>query len=192
MAFAGAINAQALLEAGDAPGALELLLASAGGDELPLLAGSWRAMYFELLTRCCLELGDDDQAAVAARRLRTQAGELGLKLPMLLADRAAASVALAQGAPHDAVDFALSAVERAEEIDAPVHAATSRALPVAPSSRAGARTRRSHSSCEPRRITTRSGRCATGIRWTHSSAHWATPSTVEAGPAGQVAPAWSC
>ena len=127
-AFAGAIHAQALIEAGDAPGALELLLASAGGDELPLLAGSWRAVYFELLTRCCLELGHKDQAEVAARRLRAQADELGLNLPSLLADRAAASVALVEGRPNEAADLARSAVQRAETIDAPVHAATSRAL----------------------------------------------------------------
>jgi len=127
-AFAGAIHAQALIETGDARGALELLLASAGGDELSLLAGSWRATYFELLTRCLLDVGDADRAAIAARRLRVQADELGLQLAFLLADRAEASVALAEGRPYEAVDLATSAVRRAEAIEAPVHAATSRAL----------------------------------------------------------------
>lgn len=127
-AFAGAIHAQALLETGDARGALQLLLESAGGDELPLLAGSWRAIYFELLTRCCLELGNRDRAEVAAGRLQEQASELGLNLALLLAERAAALVALADGRPNDGVDLAVSAVQRAETIEAPVHAATSRAL----------------------------------------------------------------
>jgi DNA-binding CsgD family transcriptional regulator len=127
-AFAGAIYAQALCEAGEPDRAVELLLDSVGGEDIPLLAGSWRATYFELLTRCCLELGQVDNARAAAQKVREQADEQGLQLSGLMADRAGAAVALAEGRPEDATDLALSAVARSEEIGARVHAATSRAL----------------------------------------------------------------
>jgi DNA-binding NarL/FixJ family response regulator len=127
-AFAGAIYAQALCEAGEPNRAVELLLDSVGGEDIPLLAGSWRATYFELLTRCCLELGKLDEARAAADKVRAQADEQGLQLSGLMADRAGAAVALAEGRPEDATDLALSAVARSEEIGARIHAATSRAL----------------------------------------------------------------
>jgi DNA-binding NarL/FixJ family response regulator len=127
-AFAGAIHAQALCEAGEPDRAVELLLDSVGGEDIPLLAGSWRATYFELLARCCLELGQVDNAQVAAQKVREQADEQGLELSGLMADRAGAAVALAEGRPEDATDLALSAVARSEEIGARIHAATSRAL----------------------------------------------------------------
>jgi predicted ATPase/DNA-binding NarL/FixJ family response regulator len=127
-AFAGAIHAQALCEAGEPKRAVELLLDSVGGEDIPLLAGSWRATYFELLTRCCLELGQIENARAAAEKVRAQADEQGLQLSGLMADRAGAAVALAEGRAEDATDLALSAVGRSEEIGARVHAATSRAL----------------------------------------------------------------
>jgi ATP/maltotriose-dependent transcriptional regulator MalT len=127
-AFAGAIHAQALLEAGDAEGALELLLASVGGEDVPLLAGTWRATYLELLARCCLAVGRLEQAQRAAARVRAQAGELGLGLARLMADRAGAAVALVGGSPQEAVQLALSAVALSEEIGARRHTAASRVL----------------------------------------------------------------
>jgi DNA-binding NarL/FixJ family response regulator len=127
-AFAGAIHAHALLEAGNPEGALDVVLTSTGGEEIPLLAGGWRATFLELLTRCFVELGRRDEADAAARRARRQAEDSRLGLPELMAHRAAAAVALADGKPHDAVDLALSAVAVADEIGARVHAATSRAL----------------------------------------------------------------
>ena len=127
-AFAGAIHAQALLESGDANGALELLLESVGGEEIPLLAGGWRAHFMELLTRCNLELGRRSAAEAAATRVRRLAEELELGLPGLMADRASAAVAIAGGDYEVAVELARSAIQRSEAIGAPVHAATSRAL----------------------------------------------------------------
>jgi DNA-binding NarL/FixJ family response regulator len=127
-AFAGAIYAQALCEAGEPKRAVALLLDSVGGEDIPLLAGSWRATYFELLTRCCLELGQIENARAAAEKVRAQADEQGLQLSGLMADRARAAVALAESRAEYAADLALSAVARSEEIGARVHAATSRAL----------------------------------------------------------------
>jgi ATP/maltotriose-dependent transcriptional regulator MalT len=127
-AFAGAIHAQTLLEAGDPDAAFELLLESVGGEEIPLLAGGWRATFFELLTRCCLALGARDQAEAAAQRVRLLADELGLCLSGLMAARAAAAVALEDRRPADAVELALSAIGQSERSGARVHAATSRGL----------------------------------------------------------------
>ena len=127
-AFAGAIHAQALLEAGDSEAALELLLASVGGEDVPLLAGTWRATYLELLTRCCLAVGRMEPARRAAARVREQARELGLGLARLMADRAEAAVALAAGNPEEAAAHALAAAGLAGEIAAPVHAAACRML----------------------------------------------------------------
>jgi predicted ATPase/DNA-binding NarL/FixJ family response regulator len=127
-AFAGAIHAQALCEAGEPERAVELLLDSVGGEDIPLLAGSWRATYFELLTRCRLELGQLEPARAAAEKVREQAEEQGLQLSRLMADRAGAAVALADGRPDDASGLALSAFAQSEAIGARVHAATSGAL----------------------------------------------------------------
>lgn len=51
-AEAAADLAAALLERGQPETAIELLLGSAGGEELALIAGSPRARYLEVLTRC--------------------------------------------------------------------------------------------------------------------------------------------
>ena len=45
-----------LLEEGDLDRAVELLLGRAGGEELTLIPGNWRAYCLELLTRCWLAL----------------------------------------------------------------------------------------------------------------------------------------
>ncbi|MFZ0014026.1 MAG: AAA family ATPase [Acidimicrobiia bacterium] len=127
-AFAGAIHAQTLLETGDAMGALDLLLVSVGGEDIPLLAGGWRAHFLELLTRCSLALGDRTQGSRAAQRLRSQADEHDLGLTRLMADRAGAELALFDGRHEAAVGFARAAVATAERIAAKTHLATSRAL----------------------------------------------------------------
>jgi len=127
-AFAGAIHAQTLLEFGDAGAAISLLLESVGGEEMPLLAGSWRAHFLELLTRCGLAVGRRDIAVTAVARLRRQSEEHGLGLTMLMAHRAAAEVALADQRHAEAVEEARSAVEAAETIGARTHATVSRAL----------------------------------------------------------------
>jgi DNA-binding NarL/FixJ family response regulator len=127
-AFAGAIHAQTLFESGDADAALVLLLESVGGEEVPLLGGSWRAHFLELLTRCGLAVGDREMAVAAAARLRKQADEHGLGLTNLMAHRAEAHVALDEGRAEDAVVAARAAVSTAEQIEARTHGAVSKAL----------------------------------------------------------------
>jgi DNA-binding NarL/FixJ family response regulator len=127
-AFAGAIHAQTLLEIGDASTARDLLLESVGGDEIPLLAGGWKAHFFEVLTRCSLAVGDIEGAHHAAERVKSEATEHDLVLTRLMANRAGAEVALVDGDADKAVTLARSAVAGAEEIGALAHVAPSRAL----------------------------------------------------------------
>ncbi|HEX6219933.1 MAG TPA: AAA family ATPase, partial [Acidimicrobiia bacterium] len=114
-AFAGAIHAQTLLEIGDPAAARELLLDSVGGEEIPLLAGGWRAHFFEVLTRIHLALDDLEDARRAAVRVRAEAVAHDLVLTSLMADRAGAEVALADDDADRAVTLARSAVAGAEE-----------------------------------------------------------------------------
>jgi DNA-binding NarL/FixJ family response regulator len=127
-AFAGAIHAQTLLEIGDALAAKELLLDSVGGEEIPLLAGGWRAHFLEVLTRIHLALGDLVEAHHAAERVRDEAMAHGPVLTRLMADRAGAEVALADDDAELAVCLARSAVAGAEEIGLNAHVAPSRTL----------------------------------------------------------------
>jgi tetratricopeptide (TPR) repeat protein len=126
--YASVALATALCESGDAGGAIEVLLGGAGGEELPLVAGGWRANYFELLTRCHLAVGQPAAADSAAARAAATARELGLPLAAAMAHRAAAAVALDRGEPGIAAERALAAAAGAEEVGARVDAARARTL----------------------------------------------------------------
>ena len=65
---AGVALAAALLATGDAARAVDELVTSAGGDELPLMPACWRPGGFELLTRCQLTHGRLDEASRRRRR----------------------------------------------------------------------------------------------------------------------------
>src|SRR5262249_25138781 len=93
---AGHALAAALLAAGDAAGAEEVLLDTCGGEQLSHAPGTWRAGGLELLTRCRLARGDVEGADRSAANARAWAVELGLSSAAAMADRAAAAVALAR------------------------------------------------------------------------------------------------
>ena len=120
--------ASALVETGEPGRAIEILLAAAGGEQLPRIASGWRANYFELLTRCWLAVGQPAEAERAAERAATVAGELGLPLATAMADRAAAAVALGDGDPATASDRALASAAAADDVGARVDAARARTL----------------------------------------------------------------
>ena len=67
-AEAAADLAAALLETGQPEPAVELLLESAGGEELALIAGSPRARYLEVLARCRLALDATRRGEADGRR----------------------------------------------------------------------------------------------------------------------------
>ena len=127
-AEAAADLAAALLETGQPKPAVELLLDSAGGEELALIAGSPRTRYLEVLTRCWLALGRHAEAKRAAAAAQAWAAAVQLPMAAAWADRAAAAVTLATGDPARAAEQALASAAAADDTGAPVEAALSRTL----------------------------------------------------------------
>jgi len=124
----GADLASALLETGEPERAVELILESAGGEELLLIAGSPRARYLEVLTRCWLALGRHAEAERAASTAQAWASAVQLPMAVAWAERASAAVELHAGDPAGAADRALESAAAADEAGAPVEAALSRLL----------------------------------------------------------------
>ena len=125
---AGVALAAALLESGDPGRAVDVLVASSGGDELALIPGVWRPRALELLTRCWLALGRRRGAERATACAEATAAALRLRMADAMADRAAAAVALDGGDPEAAAERALESALAADEVGAPVEAALSRTL----------------------------------------------------------------
>jgi len=127
-AWAAVRLAAALLETGQPESAVELLLGSAGGEELALIPGSWRAYCLELLARCWLALDRHAEAESAAVCAEAWASAVQLPLAAAWADRAAGAVALNAGDRIRAAELALASAAAADEIGAPIEAALSRIL----------------------------------------------------------------
>ena len=136
-AWAAVRLADVLLETGQPVRAVELLLDRAGGEELSLIPGSWRAYCLGLLTRCQLALDRRPEAERAAGRAEDVAAALQLPLAAAWARRAAASVSLYSGDLAFAVELALASAEAAQEVGAPIEAALSRTLAGRAFARAG-------------------------------------------------------
>jgi DNA-binding NarL/FixJ family response regulator len=120
--------ARALLESGEPQRAVELLLESAGGEDLVLIAGGPRAHYLESLARCWLALDRPADARRAADSAEAWASALQLPMALAWADRAAAAVDLHAGEAAGAAERALAAAAAADDMGAPVEAALSRTL----------------------------------------------------------------
>src|SRR5436190_4627380 len=135
--------ARALLETGEPQRAVELLVGSAGGEELVLIAGGPRAHYLESLTRCWLALDRHVEAKRAAENAEAWASSLQLPMAGAWANRAAAAVALHAGDAVEAAERALAAAEAADEVGAPIETALSRTLAGRALAQAGDRDRAS-------------------------------------------------
>src|SRR4051812_8099629 len=140
-AEAAADLAAALLEAGRPEPAVELLLESAGGEELALIAGSPRARYLEVLARCRLALDATAEARRTADIADAWASAVRLPMARAWADRTAAAVELHGGDPARAAELALESAAAADDAGAPVEAAMSRTLAGVALGRAGDRDR---------------------------------------------------
>ena len=127
-AWAAVRLAGALTETGQPERAVELLLGSAGGEELSLIPGGRRAYCLELLTHSWLALDRRAEAERAASYAQAWASTVKLPMGFAWADRAVAAVALSAGDPTEAAARALSAAEVADEHGAPIEAALSRKL----------------------------------------------------------------
>ena len=127
-AWAAVRLAGVLLETGQPAQAVEVLLGRAGGEELTLIPGGWRASCLELLTRCWLALDRPGEAGRAAGLAEVTAAAVRLPLAAAWADRAAAAVALHTGDWVRATERALASADAAQEVGAPIEAALSRTL----------------------------------------------------------------
>jgi DNA-binding CsgD family transcriptional regulator len=127
-AEAAADLAAALLESGDPQQAVDVLVGAAGGEELPMIAGSPRARFLEVLARARLSLDDPVGARRAATCAEEWAAAVGLPMASVWAGRATASVELATGAAVRAAKQALTSAADADELGTPVEAALSRLL----------------------------------------------------------------
>jgi len=127
-AWAAVRLAGVLLETGQPDRAVELLLGRAGGEELTLIPGGWRAYCLELLTRCWLALDRPCDAERAAALTQVAAAAVRLPLATAWADRAAAAVALHSGDTARAIERALASANAAQEVGAPIESAHSRTL----------------------------------------------------------------
>ena len=127
-AEAAAVLAAALLEAGQAEQAVTLLLGHSGGEGLELIAGSPRAGYLELLTRCRLALDRPDDAARSAQQAEAWAESVRLPMAAAWASRAAAAVSLQRGEGDRAAEQAIVSSAAADAVGAPVEAALSRVV----------------------------------------------------------------
>jgi ATP/maltotriose-dependent transcriptional regulator MalT len=127
-AWAAARLAGVLLETGQPDRAIELLLGRAGGEELTLIPGGWRAYWLELLTRCWLALDRPSEAGRAAALAEVMAAAVQLPLAAAWAGRAAAAVALDAGDAALATERALASADTADAAGAPIEAALSRMI----------------------------------------------------------------
>ena len=127
-AHAAVALAYARLETGHPEQCAELLVEFAGGNELRLIGGGWRARYLELLTRSLLAAGRRDEAEHAAAAAQACAEAVGLPMAGAMAALAAAALDLDGGEPSAAAERALSAAAALEEVGNVFDAATSRLL----------------------------------------------------------------
>jgi DNA-binding NarL/FixJ family response regulator/tetratricopeptide (TPR) repeat protein len=129
--------ARALFETGEPQRAVDLLLDSAGGEELVLISGGPRVHSLELLARCWLALDRRAKAERAAANAQARASVLQFPMALAWADRAAAAVELSAGHAAEAADRALAAAAAADESGAPIEASLSRTLAGRALARAG-------------------------------------------------------
>ena len=71
-AWAGGVLCAVLIEAGEPRDAAHMLIAAAGGDDLPLIPGAFRVNFLEILTRAWLAI---DRIPEATRRPASRSGE---------------------------------------------------------------------------------------------------------------------
>ena len=118
--------ASALLEAGRADESVVLL--PAGGEELRVIGGGWRARFLEMLTRALLATGREADAARTAAATQACADAVSLPTAAGMASLAAAEVALGTGEPATAAERALTAAAAFEAAEALWDAARAREL----------------------------------------------------------------
>ena len=127
-AWAAVRLAGVLLETGQPGRAVELLLGRAGGEELTLIPGGWRAYCLELLTRCWLALGPPQRGRARGRSSpRPRPRPCGFPSPPP-GPIAPPPPWRSLGDTARAIERALASADAAQEAGAPIEAALSRTL----------------------------------------------------------------
>jgi DNA-binding CsgD family transcriptional regulator/tetratricopeptide (TPR) repeat protein len=121
------VRATALLEMGEPRSCREQLTDPEGKSSLPPIP-FLEGHAYGLLIAAEIALGDLTRAEELASRSAESAQQLGTNLPLALAHRAFALVALARGETHAAVTAALQSYEAAQRAGAQVEAARSQTL----------------------------------------------------------------
>ena len=185
-AWAAVRLAGVVLETGQPVRAVELLLARAGGEELTLIPGGWRAYCLELLTRCRLALDQRLEAERAAGMAEAMAAAARLPLAFVWADRAAAAVSLHCGDTDRAIERALASAECRSTKSAP---------PSRPRCRAPSRAGRWPTPARPtgpsRNFSGRQRRSTPAARWdtaTARSESWESSATARIGARARARP----
>jgi len=114
-----------------------VILTRAGGEEVRLIGGSWRARFLEVLTRALLATGRRADAERAAAAAQSCADGVGLPSAAGFASLASAAVALDLGNAATAAEQALGAAGVFESVTALWDAARARALAGRALARAG-------------------------------------------------------
>jgi len=114
-AWSAVALATVLLEAGDASRAADLMVASAGGEELRMIGGGWRARCLELLARCYLAAGKRAEAERTADAAQACSDVVQLPMARAMAGLAAAALERDGGEPASAAERALDAAAILEE-----------------------------------------------------------------------------
>lgn len=123
VAFAGQATARALLAAGEAQRAIDVLAETHGGQERPALPLGQQAASFAVLSAARLERGEHDDARAGARAAQRAANRAGLPLSQAHALGAAAAYALAGGRTADAARLSADAAAAARQAGAALEAA---------------------------------------------------------------------
>jgi ATP/maltotriose-dependent transcriptional regulator MalT len=118
--------AAAMYERGDAAGAADLLLAETGGEELSAIPGGWRTVALELLTRALLAAGRREAAERTGAHAAACASAVGLPMAASMAGLCQTALRMRAGDPAGAVEPALDAAARLEEVGNGYYAAVAR------------------------------------------------------------------
>jgi DNA-binding NarL/FixJ family response regulator len=127
-AICGVSLGMSLVERGDWAQGAAMILEWAGGDELPGVHPMQRPYVFEALTRAEIGLDDVQRAADFVGRAFAIVDGVACDLPRAHAERAAATVLLAEGDAASAAQHAIASTDAADAVAAQVEAGRSRLL----------------------------------------------------------------
>jgi DNA-binding NarL/FixJ family response regulator len=127
-AVVGFFLATAQLEAGDPAGCRERMLDAGGGPDLPLNERLYQPLWYGVLTRAELALGQLERAEGWAERAETAGDGLGLPGRTGWAQHARAEVILARGNAVAAAELALAATDSLSQAENRIDAERARIL----------------------------------------------------------------